>query len=305
MRTWLVLWGVLTLSGAACSSESAPPGDSPDATSDDAAIASDGGIGDGGTLECYDQSGIYAITGTCTNMLMAMYPVACVRQGPGCAATMYGEEHALVGTASGTTMSVATDDPPAQSCEVDASGSTPAFSCSFPAYSATCTGTGTPLIIPDASETCCDVSAQDCADATARCQLVWGQNNSPVTACLPLVGGRAEGESCTRPDDMTALGRDDCAKGHLCVNWSQADQTQRVCRKLCRSDAECGPGLGCRHAAGSVPPTGLCVETCDLFNTPSGCPENNQCYVTFDVAWSNGNFVESAFCQVPHASKVT
>jgi hypothetical protein len=311
-RERLVVLGAVLCLGAAggCSSNGGagadaglPPVDA--AVGVDAVVGDGGAADDGGAGGCVDLGGAYTLAGTCTTMILSLPPLVCVRQDADCTATMFTEQHPLTGAVSGDTLDVATDDPPAQSCEAAPSGASLGVTCELPALQATCTGTGTKLAIAEATEVCCDPIAQDCQDPSARCQMVYGKTGSSVSACIPVTGAAGEGEACARvSEETTAIGRDDCAAGLFCVNWSQPTASDRACRALCTSDASCGAGRGCRHMAGSVPPAGLCVETCDLFADPSGCPANNGCFVQTDNEWRNGAFVQAAFCAVPHATYV-
>ena len=63
------------------------------------------------------------------------------------------------------------------------------LACKLPSAGVSCTGTATPLTLPDTTKVCCNVMTQDCPDSSAeRCQIIGQEDSSRliVAACIAL-----------------------------------------------------------------------------------------------------------------------
>ncbi|MET0386781.1 MAG: hypothetical protein ABW321_12520 [Polyangiales bacterium] len=116
---------------------------------------------------------------------------------------------------------------------------------------------------PSASDAGCG-EAEDACDPVAQCGCSAGlhcQLRGSVAACFP-VGNTPLGAVCEADDE--------CAAGSGCID--------RLCRRYCASDGECGAGV-CQPGAAAGSDAGLprgCTLPCD-FASNEGCGEGAQC----------------------------
>jgi len=214
-------------------------------------------------------------------------------------ASLLAEQLPEPGTVSGSQLSL----PGQVACTGSEVGSAPVLSCTF--GTGTCTSTGTPATLKDATATCCDVGTQDCVGAGMRCTLVGTASNSPslVAACIPDTGIGNEGDACTRASmDPTDVGHDTCKKGLFCANFGTANVSTRFCRQLCDEDSHCAAGAACREIGGT-PTVGVCMPRCSPFaNAGVQCGAGNVCHVVYGSLPSapTGSVTsDNAFCVLP------
>ncbi len=223
---------------------------------------------------CADFSGGYALEGECAEGIR-FGSVACVAQ-TGCEARVSLLGQTVTGTVDGDNLTFqSTISGERLNCTATVSGRVMALSCT--------TETGTTCAVRgthdarSANRYCCDVAAQDCG-AGQRCALfaIDETNAFLVAACLPA-GTLAPGEGCMSAGPRVGEA-DGCAPGSQCVPTGAADA--RVCRRLCREDANCGAGQFCYRTA-AEPNTGMCLSTCALGG--SKCAAGTSCRGTSSV----------------------
>lgn len=125
----------------------------------------------------------------------------------------------------------------------------------------------------------CDPRTQDCADPLQKCTITGYEENTgaPITTCLKPTGMRGEGADCTRKsDDLSGIGRDDCAPGLFCSALgalAASGPQHHRCRRYCGSDDTCPGNTRCINI--SEPHLyGVCIPTCEPF---APCPDNLDC----------------------------
>jgi hypothetical protein len=130
--------------------------------------------------------------------------------------------------------------------------------------------------------TACELVAQTGCGADEKCTLIDDGGNR--RGCVPLRGGVAEGEPCTR--DAAGFGHDDCAPGLTCTFIGVLPPSAggaRLCRRLCEDDAICGAGQRCASLTAEARPAGFCGPTCTPFADDCEAPlECTRAWVAVD-----------------------
>ena len=226
---------------------------------------------------CADVSGLYAVTGSCSSPAASLPPLICVKQEADCSATMSHTSLVYDGTVDGTGYSFTVLEPIEQHCSGSLVDDTASLDCQIPDFNVTCTGSGVDLGIPNTTALCCDVAVAEDCPALSRCTLTLpGAEYGLVAACTEPVGDplAAEGAACVRQDNAVP-GLDDCDPGLYCTSNGTPSADDRRCRQLCSADLPCDGGQACANAS-AVPPTGFCLDTCDLFD-PATCEDGGAC----------------------------
>ena len=136
----------------------------------------------------------------------------------------------------------------------------------------------------------CDPVCQTGCCTNQKCTAVnRGATGSDVAAldCSQGVWLRGEGETCDVANAGTDLRTDNCLPGLLCV----AGDAEKLCMRLCRSDADCG-GTTCgsrqieRPGVYQASVCGLPSTTCNPSGgaAVSGCPIGQTCYLVRSTA---------------------
>ena len=135
-------------------------------------------------------------------------------------------------------------------------------------------------------------------------------SNTAALGCSRGSWLRNLGETCDVTNAGTALRTDNCLPGLLCV----AGDTDKICMKLCRGDADCPTGVTCesrqieRPGAFLAMVCGLPTATCDPASgvVATGCPAGRTCYLirtssgdrtVCDI--SSGEGTNAASCTAP------
>jgi len=120
----------------------------------------------------------------------------------------------------------------------------------------------------------CDLLAQDCSDGTEKCAIVQDAAGTLMSACVPVTGAAAAGDTCTRT--AAGFGHDDCAPKLFCSFIGEAGPDQggtRRCHALCDDDAQCANGERCGVLV-TAQTTGFCGPSCEPF---SDCGKDLTC----------------------------
>lgn len=272
-------------------------GDGPDGDTTDG----DEPDGDDVAVQCEEFSGAYDLVGACDPALLSFFNFACVRQAENCDMELFVTSAAFVGQAQENGFeleSVYSTAPTTCTGLREIPGDPVAITCEVPDYSVTCIGEATPIPpIADATSACCDACLQDCG-ASDRCTVVsHGEQRPFVSACIADTGAVSEGESCSRSvAGLAGVGRDDCAKGLMCVNYGSPSLDQRFCRRFCAADSDCGQGEACNAGMLNVPRIGVCSPSCDPFGDGEECAGGTACAMITGINRDSSQFLASGFC---------
>lgn len=126
---------------------------------------------------------------------------------------------------------------------------------------------GVCLTLGGATQGVCAVN-NGCTAAATNC-------DGAGTLCIALTSGTACVKSCT----FTA-GNGQCGTDAACVPYTNGD----LCLPKALSECDAVAGTGCTGtqtcSAAGTDGFGACIESCDIFATPSGCPSNQGCYLS-------------------------
>jgi len=134
--------------------------------------------------------------------------------------------------------------------------------------------------------------------------------NAGTLGCAKGSWLRNLGETCDVTNAGTALRTDNCLPGLLCV----AGDSDKICMKLCRGDADCAGDVTCESRQIERPGTylasvcGLPTTTCNPASgiAITGCPAGRTCYLIRSSAGdrtvcdlSSGEGTNAASCTAP------
>lgn len=120
----------------------------------------------------------------------------------------------------------------------------------------------------------CDPQQQDCGEGE-KCTAVAKTEGTPwdYNKCVPVMGDGQAGDLCDIEDNKYS-GRDNCAKGLLCM-LSDQDGKGGVCIEFCSPDSECTMSdATCEVYNDGILP--ICLPPCDPLI--QDCPEGQACY---------------------------
>jgi hypothetical protein len=119
----------------------------------------------------------------------------------------------------------------------------------------------------------CDVGMQNCP-AGKKCVGQFDGSGNLLGTCV-TDGTVAEGQPCmtmSSPDTLL----DNCQKGFICDTLF--GNFDKVCRKMCTTDTDCGTGQKCGDFLFASAGWGWCSPTCVPFDTSaSNCPTGMDC----------------------------
>jgi hypothetical protein len=235
---------------------------------------------DGGTTasdgKCDNLNGFFQVVtegADCNSYRASLLPAVCISQN-GCELTIdTGTQH-LTGRATGRKFTVSATTPVKTECSGEIADENLQMKCTTTVPLArepyVCDFASVKREGAEETSYCCDPVGQSCASGE-RCSLLALVSNSDAlaAACLPIKGTVGEGEVCQRfgPEAANA-GNDDCDVGLFCSRIGVPLNADRLCRKLCAKESECGDGI-C-YAVTQVPVAGFCLPSCDLFGDECG-----------------------------------
>lgn len=149
-----------------------------------------------------------------------------------------------------------------------------------------------------------------------RCTLLRSSPGVASAQCVHQYGTQPEGNQCQLlfADDPSGGGSGGlnanfpledrtCNAGLVCHNFAMATPlayavaADGVCRLFCKADTDCGSGQRCLDAFnGNVttatvsvaPKTGVCVPTCAVLGSPTGCDVGLACTIADNIAANTG-----------------
>lgn len=120
----------------------------------------------------------------------------------------------------------------------------------------------------------CDPQQQDCLEGE-KCTAVAKMEGKPwdTNTCVPVMGEGQAGDLCDI-EDGKYTGRDNCAKGLLCM-LSDQEGKGGVCIEFCSAESECTMSdATCEIYNDGILP--ICLPPCDPLI--QDCPEGQACY---------------------------
>lgn len=209
-------------------------------------------------IACADRAGGYLVDGKCSNG-GASIPFACML-AKGCELTWQTDFRNWTGPLVGndyTLVNAAKTDKIVGKFESATGGS-----YTYEGPGLTCNATMERFESSFATDVCCNVVAQGCADAGSACvpiQESAGPANIVTTGCVPL------GDAPTTVDAPcnAAPGALTCKAGLMCIK-DAAKGDGGHCKKLCVAAGDCPAGQACTIAS-TAPKGGVCFPSCSPF----------------------------------------
>jgi hypothetical protein len=211
---------------------------------------------------CDDFTGAYRVeTGSdpCFDETAFDYGILCVAQN-GCTATIFGSHGDATATVEAGVLSF---DVGELRCTAERAGELVAVECFDTALETTCGLNVEPA--PEVEGACCTSDAE-CTE-TGRCAPITLPAGSPlpVTNACVFDADRELGDPCSTGFD----GADNCAAGLTCTQ-GRYHEDRIVCRVLCDGSEDCAENETCVWYALSIPKTGYCFPSCELYGDDCG-----------------------------------
>jgi hypothetical protein len=130
----------------------------------------------------------------------------------------------------------------------------------------------------------CDPFAQDCPEGEKCVPYVASGDHWNAVKCVPILGDKVSGESCTYPDSFQST--DDCNGTSFCLGNDGVGEG--VCRPFCTGSIqmpECPEMMSCTYSSEVFLDTviNICLPTCNPL--AQDCGGNDGCY------WIGSDFV--------------
>lgn len=166
------------------------------------------------------------------------------------------------------------------------------------------------------SSTSCPVSSTDSEEyQRSRCTLLRTSPGVASAQCVHQYGQQGEGSACQLlfASDSNGIGSGTlsanfpledrtCNQGLICHSYAMAPTSfggtgEGVCRQFCKADGDCASGQRCLSAFDSSvtaatvsvsPTTGVCVPTCTVNGTPTGCGVGLACTIADNIVPNTG-----------------